>query len=204
MTAVRPSVRSRGATLRLAGVLVAASGVLQLALSFLPVGPSAVAGVLPIVLAGLLAAAAVVLARGADGEGGLAGRRGAAALVAFAVLLLLGPVVRFASGVGDSLTVMIGSSYVSLAIDALAVIAAAASLLALAGARAVPHRVVVVPAVVLLLHVIAGVLLWIPALSGLVPSQATLIALSTIGSLTETLSLLVVGVVWLLAGRPLR
>lgn len=155
-------------------------------------------------LAGLLAAAAVVLARGTDSEGGLAGRRGAAALVAFAVLLLLGPVVRLASGIGDSLTVMIGSSYLSMAIDVLAVIAAAVSLAALAGARTVPRSVVVVPAVVLLLHVIAGVLLWIPVVFDLVPSQATLIALSMLGSLTETLSLVVVGLVWLLAGRRLQ
>ncbi|WKK72293.1 hypothetical protein Q0F99_04690 [Rathayibacter oskolensis] len=203
MTAVRPTVRSRGAALRLAGVLVGAAGLLQIALWFAPLGLVGAGRVAPILLAGLLGSAAVVLARGADAGGGLVGRRGGAALIAFAVLLVLGPVVRLATPASDSLGIMVGSSVLSGAILALSVIAAALGLAALAAARSVPLRAVVVAAVALALHVLGGVITSIPGLVVAVPAQEVLLALYAIGSVAETLSLIAVGLVWFLTGRSL-
>ncbi|MWV51246.1 hypothetical protein GRS96_18405 [Rathayibacter sp. VKM Ac-2803] len=204
MTAPRPSVRSRGATLRLAGVLVGVRGLLEIVLSFLPLGLVGAGRVAPILLAGLLGSAAVVLARGADAEGGLVGRRGRAALVAFAVLLVLGPVVRLLTRVSGSLGLMVGSSGLSGVILALSVVAAALALAALAASHSVPRRAVVVAIVALVVHVLGGVLTSIPGLVVAVPSQEVLFALFAIVSVAESLSLVAVGLVWILTGRSLR
>ncbi|MWV57730.1 hypothetical protein [Rathayibacter sp. VKM Ac-2754] len=204
MTAPRPSVRSRGATLRLAGVLVGVRGLLEIVLSFMPLGLVGAGRVAPILLAGLLGSAAVVLARGADAEGGLVGRRGRAALVAFAVLLVLGPVVRLLTRVSGSLGLMVGSSGLSGVILALSVVAAALALAALAASRSVPPRAVVAAIVALAVHVLGGVLTSIPGLFVAVPSQEVLFALFAIASVAESLSLVAVGLVWILTSRSLR
>lgn len=161
-----PPARSRGATLRLAGLLVGGAGLLQLVLWFRSVELFSVAR--------------------------------------FAVLVLLGPVVRLAGGASDSLTLMIGSSYLSFAIDVLAAIAAVLALVSLATGGVVPRRAVVVAGAALAVHVVGALLLSVPAVFSAVPSQEVLIALSIIGSLAETFSLIAVGIVWFLAGRALR
>ncbi|KQQ05516.1 MULTISPECIES: hypothetical protein [unclassified Rathayibacter] len=204
MTAVRPSAPSRGATLRLAGILVGAAGLLQITLWFAPLGIVGVGRVAPILLAGLLGSAAVVSARGVDVEGGLVGRRGRAAFLAFAVLLVLGPVVRLATPASGSLGIMVGSSVLSGVILALSVVAAALGLAALAASRSVPRPAVVVAIVALAVHLLGGVVTSIPGFVVEVPAQELLLALYAIASVAETASLVAVGLVWFLTGRSLR
>lgn len=205
MTAVRPSTRSHAATLRLAAVLAAAAALLRIVPWVLPVGPFPLDHAVVVVVAGLLAASAVVLARGAGAEGGVVGGIGRGALLAFAVLVLLRPVVRLTSPSGPAPTVAMSVwSTVSLVIAVLTVAAAIVAIVALARARAVPARVVVVAAVALAVHLVGGVILAVPGLVTSAPSQELVVALWTIAGYAEIAALLAVGLVWFLAGSASR
>jgi hypothetical protein len=201
-----PSAASRAATLRLAGILVAAAGLLQIAAWFLPLD-LAVTGVGrlgALIAAGLLAASASALARGSDATGGIAGRTGAAAFLAFGVLIVLRPLVAWfsPSGAEPSRGMAVASALV-LVMGALAIAAAVVGLVALHRARTARTSVVVAGLVAV---VAAAAQDYVPSLGLLLdssPGQELLIALWTIGSFAEALSLLALGAMMLLASRSI-
>jgi len=206
LPASAPTAAPRAATLRLAGILVAAAGLLQIAAWFLPLD-LAVTGVGrlgALIAAALLAAAASALARGSDAKGGIAGRAGAAAFLVVAVLLVLRPLVAWFSPSGAEPTrgMAIASALV-LVMGAVAIIAAVVGLVALHRARTARTSVTVVGLVAVVATAAQG---YVPSLGLLVdstPSQELLLALWTIGSFAEALSLIALGAVMLLASRSI-
>ncbi|MBO0985127.1 hypothetical protein [Rathayibacter sp. SD072] len=203
---VTPTAASRAATLRLAGILVAAAGLLQIAAWFLPLD-LAVTGLGrlgALIAAALLAAAASALARGSDAKGGIAGRTGAAAFLVVAVLIVLRPLVAWFSPSGAEPTRgMAVASALVLVMGAAAIAAAVVGLVALQRARTARTSVTVVGLVAV---VAAAAQDYVPSLGLLVdssPSQELLIALWTIGSFAEALSLVALGAVMLLASRSI-
>ncbi|QHC60031.1 hypothetical protein [Rathayibacter sp. VKM Ac-2760] len=207
-TADRPTTASRAATLRLAGLFVGATGLLDVVFWFAPAGSGSSIAAYAVVLlgAGLLAAAASVLARGADSKGGLVGATGATAFIVFALLIVLRPLVRWfsPSTTGSTSTPeMIAASTLVLTLAALSLVAGVVGLVALARARTVPRRVVVLGAVALAVNALGGVATSIPLLLTATPSQELLIGVNTVSSMTGSLLLLATGVVWLLASRTI-
>ena len=203
-----PPAASRAATLRLAGLFVAAAGLLDVVFLVAPTGSGSLLAARAVVLlgAGLLAAAASVLARGADAKGGLVGPTGATALIVFAVLTVLRPIVSWSSPstTGSTPTPeVIAAATLVLVLAVLALIAGAVALVALARSRTVPRRVVVVAAVAGVVNTAGGYAVSAPLLVTATPSQELLLGISTVVSIVGALTVLATGVVWLLAARSI-
>ncbi|NQX15552.1 hypothetical protein [Rathayibacter sp. VKM Ac-2857] len=205
---VPASAASRAATLRLAGLFVAAAGLLDVVFLFAPVGSGSSLAARAVVLlgAGLLAAAASVLARGADSKGGLVGPTGATALIVFAVLIVLRPIVSWSSPstTGSTSTPeMIAASTLVLTLAVLTLAAGVVGLVALGRSRTVPRRVVVIPAVAVAVNAAGGFATTVPLLVTATPSQGLLIGISIVASIAGSLVILATGVFWLLAARSM-
>lgn len=199
---------SPAATLRLAGLFVAGAGLLEVLFLVVPAGSGSSLAARAVVLlgAGLLAAAASVLARGADSKGGLVGPTGATALIVFAVLIVLRPIIAWSSPstTGSTPTPeMITASTLVLALAVLSLVAGMVGLVALGRSRTVPRRVVVIAAVAVGVNAVGGFATAVPLLVTATPSQELLIGISIAASLAGSLLILATGVVWLLAARSM-
>ncbi|MCJ1698846.1 hypothetical protein MT356_03860 [Rathayibacter festucae] len=203
-----PSAARRAATLRLAGLFVAAAGLLDVVFLVAPTGSGSLLAARAVVLlgAGLLAAAASVLARGADSKGGLVGPTGATALIVFAVLIVLRPIVNWSSPstTGSTATPeMITAATLVLVLAVLAFAAGVVGLVALARSHTVPRRVIVTAAVAVAVNAVGGYAVSAPLLVTATPSQELLLGLSLAASIAGALSILATGIVWLLAARSI-
>ena len=201
-------IASRAATLRLAGLFVAGAGLLEVLFLVVPAGSGSVLAARAVVLlgAGLLAAAASVLARGADSKGGLVGPTGATALIVFAVLIVLRPIISWSSPstTGSTPTPeMMTASTLVLTLAVLSLVAGVVGLVALGRSRTVPRRVVVIAAVAVGVNAVGGFATSVPLLVTATPSQELLIGVHLAASLAGSLLILATGVVWLLAARSM-